>query len=307
MRVVFMGTPDFAVPTLERLIESEHDVVSVVTRPDAQRGRGRKLSPPEVKVAAEDHGLPVIQPDSLRDEVFQSQLAMLEPDLFVVVAFLILPRTLLRIPKHGSINLHPSMLPKYRGAAPISWAVINGDRETGISTFLLKPKVDAGDLLIQKLVNIGENETAGELYERLKIEGAEVVIETVDGFASGSLTPVAQDDAGATPAPKLTKETGRIDWSRSAVEIRNLVRGTNPFPGAFTEYKNGILKVHAVGLTDGSGPAGSVLTADSKQGLVIATGDGAVSLESIQPQGKKAMDGSSFLLGNNVDVGEVFG
>jgi methionyl-tRNA formyltransferase len=306
LRIVFMGTPDFAVPTLERLAASDHEIVSVVTREDAQRGRGRKLSPPEVKVAAEMLGLPVLQPSSLRDGSFQSTLAELEPDLFVVVAFLILPRSLLRIPIHGSINLHPSLLPKYRGAAPIQWAIINGETETGLSTFRLKPKVDAGDILLQRTVAIGLDETAGDLYERLKIDGAEIVADTVDGFAEGSLNPRPQDDAGASPAPKLTKETGRIDWGQSAEVIRNLVRGTNPFPGAFTSWKNGILKLHRVRLTSESGTPGRVLSAD-REGLVIAARSGALVLESIQAQGKKPMDGNAFLLGNDVAVGEQFG
>ena len=307
MRVVFMGTPDFAVPTLQRLSDSAHEIVSVVTRPDAQKGRGRKLAPPAVKVAAEGLGLPVLQPESLKDASFQSALQDLEPDLFVVVAFLILPKSLLSIPGHGSINLHPSLLPKYRGAAPIQWAVIHGESKTGITTFLLKTKVDAGDILIQRPVDIGASETAGELYERLKYEGADVVCETVDGFAADTLTPTKQDDALASPAPKLTKEDGRIDWTRSATGVRDLVRGTNPFPGAFTEWKNGILKVHCVSPTEGTGSAGEVLLADPREGFVVAAGEGAVRLESIQPQGKKTMGSDAFLLGNNVDTGEMFG
>ena len=307
MRLVFMGTPDFAVPTLERLARSEHEIAGVVTRPDTPRGRGRQFASPEVKIAAEALGVPVLQPDSLRDKAFQNDLRSLGADLFVVVAFLILPRSLLKIPSQGSINLHPSLLPKYRGAAPIQWAVINGETETGLTTFQLRSKVDAGDILIQRSVTIGPDETAGELTERLKFDGAEVVCETVEGFADRSLTARPQDDTGATPAPKLTKETGRIDWSRSAGEIRNLVRGTNPFPGAFTEWKNGILKVHCVSLSDDTGPEGTVLKADPREGLVVAAGSGAVRLDSIQPQGKKAMEAGSFLLGHSVDVGELFG
>lgn len=302
-----MGTPDFAVPTLERLAASDHEVVSVVTRPDAPRGRGRKLFPPEVKTAAEGIGIPVLQPESLRDESFQDLLRDLEPDLFVVVAFLILPKSLLDVPRHGSINLHPSLLPKYRGAAPIQWAVINGERETGITTFLLKPKVDAGDILVQKRVAIGDDETAGELYERMKVDGADVVLETVDGFAADRLTPTPQDDSEATPAPKLTKETGRIDWTADAEAIRNLVRGTNPFPGAFTNWRDGVLKVHRAAVVDGSGDPGNVLVADHKTGLVVAAGTGALRLETVQPQGRKAMADAAFLLGNDVAVGEVFG
>ena len=305
MRIVFMGTPDFAVPTLERLAATEHEIVSVVTREDAQRGRGRKVFPPEVKVAADGLGLPVLQPGSLREKAFQSTLADLKPDLFVVVAFLILPRSLLKIPRYGSINLHPSLLPKYRGAAPIQWAVINGETETGLTTFRLKPKVDAGDILLQRRVEIGPEETAGELYERLKADGADIVCDTVDGFAADTLTPRPQDDSGATPAPKLTKETGRIDWSQNAESIRNLIRGTHPFPGAYTYWKNDVLKVHRASLVDGSGSPGHVLGAD-KDGLLVATGSGALRLNTIQPQGKKAMDDGAFLRGNDVAVGDIF-
>ena len=302
-----MGTPDFAVPALERLHASDHEIVSVVTRPDSKRGRGRGLSASEIKVAAESLGLPVLQPESRKDPTLHEELRDLEPDLFVVVAFLILPRSVLKIPKHGSLNLHPSLLPRYRGAAPIQWAVINGESETGISTFLLNPRVDAGDILIQRPVSISSEETAGALYKRLKVKGADVVLETVDGFVAGTLNPTQQDDARATPAPKLTKETGRIDWTKKAETIRNLVRGTNPFPGAFTEWKNGILKVHRVSRVEGSDRPGSVLSSDTKTGLVIATGEGALRLNHIQAQGKKSLDDDIFLLGTPVDVGEQFG
>ncbi|MCH2663117.1 methionyl-tRNA formyltransferase [bacterium] len=307
MRIVYMGTPDFAVPALERLHASDHEIVSVVTRPDSKRGRGRGLSASEIKVAAESLGLPVLQPESLKDPTLHEELRDLEPDLFVVVAFLILPRSVLKIPKHGSLNLHPSLLPRYRGAAPIQWAVINGESETGISTFLLNPRVDAGDILIQRPVSISSEETAGALYERLRVKGADVVLETVDGFVAGTLNPTQQDDARATPAPKLTKETGRIDWTKKAETIRNLVRGTNPFPGAFTEWKNGILKVHRVSRVEGSDRPGSVLSSDTKTGLVIATGEGALRLNHVQAQGKKSLDDDIFLLGTPVDVGEQFG
>ena len=307
MRIVYMGTPDFAVPALERLHASDHEIVSVVTRPDSKRGRGRGLSASEIKVAAESLGLPVLQPESLKDPTLHEELRDLEPDLFVVVAFLILPRSVLKIPKHGSLNLHPSLLPRYRGAAPIQWAVINGESETGISTFLLNPRVDAGDILIQRPVSISSEETAGALYERLRVKGADVVLETVDGFVAGTLNPTQQDDARATPAPKLTKETGRIDWTKKAETIRNLVRGTNPFPGAFTEWKNGILKVHRVSRVEGAGRPGSVLSSDTKTGLVIATGEGALRLNHVQAQGKKSLDDDIFLLGTPVDVGEQFG
>lgn len=301
-----MGTPDFAVPSLEAVAKSHHDIAAVVTRPDAPRGRGRKLVPPEVKVVANELGIPVLQPDRLRSKAFVDTLTAIEADLFVVVAFAILPIVLLDLPRIGSINLHPSLLPRYRGAAPINWAIINGERETGITTFLLSSKVDAGDMLIQERVAIGLEETAGELYERLKVQGAATVLDTVNGLAEGRLEGQPQSDEGATPAPKLTKETGRIDWTRSADRIRNLVRGTNPIPGAFTMWNNTALKIHRVSAVSEGGPAGKVLSADARAGLIVGAGEGGVRLEELQPQGKKRMDGPSFVRGYRVDAGLSF-
>ena len=191
------------------------------------------MQPTDVKAAVASLGLdvPVLQPESLRDEIFHAQLQALEPDLFAVVAFLILPRSVLAIPKLGSVNIHPSLLPKYRGAAPIQWAIINGETETGVTIFFLSPRVDAGDILVQQKVEIGSNETAGELYERLKMKGAELLIRAIDGIAEGSVIPVPQTDEGVSRAPKLKREDGEIDWSKSAGDICNLIRGTNPFPG----------------------------------------------------------------------------
>ena len=302
-----MGTPDFAVPSLEAIARSNHDIAAVVTRPDTARGRGRKLASPEVKLAAESLGIPVLQPEKLRTSTFVDTLSAVGADLFVVVAFAILPKVLLELPRLGSINLHPSLLPRYRGAAPINWAIINGEQETGITTFLLSPKIDAGDILMQERVAIGPEETAGELYERLKMRGSATILETVNRLAEGRFMSEPQSDEGATPAPKLTKETGRIDWTHSAERIRNLVRGTNPFPGAFTTLGDTPLKIHVVSRVDEQGPAGIVLLADDRDGVVVATGEGAVRLDDVQPQGKKRMDGASFVRGYRVDVGRSFG
>ncbi len=302
-----MGTPDFAVPSLEAIAGSDHDVAAVVTRPDTARGRGQKRSPPEVKVAAEALEIPTLQPERLRDETFVDSLKEIRADLFVVVAFVILPKMVLALPRLGSINLHPSLLPKYRGAAPINWAVINGERETGITTFKLSSRVDAGDLLIQERVSIGPEETAGELYERLKMKGASAVVETLDGLAEGRLEGYPQSDDEATPAPKLTKETGRIDWKQTADRIRNLVRGTNPFPGAFTTWNDATIKIHKVGTESGEGPPGRVLSADDRTGIFIGAGEGVVRLEEVQPQGKRRMDGPAFVRGYRVDAGHSFG
>ena len=304
-----MGTPDFAVPSLVGVAQSGHDLVGVVTRPDRPRGRGQKMQPTDVKAEIASLGLdvPVLQPESLRDENFHAKLQALEPDLFAVVAFLILPRSVLAIPKLGSVNVHPSLLPKYRGAAPIQWAIINGETETGVTIFQLSPRVDAGDILIQQRVAIGEDETAGELYERLKVKGAELLIRAIDGMADGSIIPVPQTDEGVSLAPKLEKEDGEINWSKGAGDIRNLIRGTNPFPGAFTFWRNKLLKVHRATVDTGQGEAGIVIGADGKRGLVVGAGEGALVLDEVQPAGKKRMSGADFVRGYRIEVGERFG
>ncbi len=302
-----MGTPHFAVPTLERLATSRHHVLAVVTNPDRPKGRGRKLAASPVKEKALALGFAVVQPESTEDLDLHAALADLAPDLFVVVAFSILPKALLAVPRIGSVNLHPSLLPAYRGAAPIVWAIANGERETGISTFLLNPRVDAGDLLIQRRIAIGADETAGELEGRLCPLGADIVLETVDGLEAGTLSPLPQDKRGATRAPKLNKEDGRIDWSQPAEHIRNRIRGFNPFPGAFTTHGNQQLKIHRARQADGVGPAGQVLQADGRSGLVVACGQGALSLESVQPAGKAPMASSAFLLGHSIVPGMRLG
>ncbi len=304
-----MGTPNFAVPSLVSVAQSGHDLVGVVTRPDRPRGRGQQMQPTDVKAAVASQGLDVsvLQPESLRDENFHARLQALEPDLLAVVAFLILPRSVLAIPKLGSVNVHPSLLPKYRGAAPIQWAIINGETETGVTIFQLSPRVDAGDILIQQKVAIGDDETAGELYERLKVKGAELLIRAIDGMADGSVVPVAQTDEGVSRAPKLEKEDGEIDWSKGAGDIRNLIRGTNPFPGAFTLWRNKLLKVHRATIDTGQGEAGTVIGAGGKRGLIVGTGEGALVLDEVQPAGKRRMSGADFVRGYRIEVGEKFG
>ena len=304
-----MGTPDFAVPSLVSVAQSGHDLVGVVTRPDRPRGRGQQMQPTDVKAAVVSLGLdvPVLQPESLRDENFYAQLQALEPDLLAVVAFLILPRSVLAIPKLGSVNVHPSLLPKYRGAAPIQWAIINGETETGVTIFQLSPRVDAGDILIQQRVRIGDDETAGELYERLTVMGAELLIRAIDGMSDGSVISVPQTDEGVSRAPKLEKEDGEIDWSKDAGDIRNLIRGTNPFPGAFTLWRNKLLKVHRATVDTEQGEAGTVIDADGKRGFIVGTGKGALVLDEVQPAGKKRMSGADFVRGYRIEVGEKFG
>lgn len=302
-----MGTPAFAVPSLRRLAASAHQVLAVVTNPDRPRGRGRQLAPPPVKVAAAELGLEVLQPESLDAPGLAVGLAAYGADLFVVVAFSILPRALLGLPRLGCVNLHPSLLPAYRGAAPIIWAIINGERQTGLTTFLLNQRMDAGDILLQRRVAIGPEETAGQLEARLSQLGAELLLETVDSLERGALQPWPQDSARASRAPKLSKEDGRIDWKKPAEAVRNLIRGTHPVPGAFTEWEGGLLKVHAARLAAPQGAPGMVLEADPRQGLVVAAGDGALLLTCVQPAGRPPMEGSAFVRGYSIRAGARLG
>ena len=307
MRLVFMGTPEFAVPSLERLAGSDHEIVSVISRPDRPRGRGRRLQPTPVKAAAEALDLPVYQPESLGDSETVTRLEAFEADLFVVVAFVILPRRTLEIPRMGSVNLHPSLLPRYRGAAPIQWAVINGETETGATTFLLSGRVDAGDLLLQEKTTIGSEETAGELHDRMMQSGADLVLRSVDGLSDGSLTPRPQSDEGATRAPKLEREDAWIRWDLGAESIRNLIRGTNPVPGAYTDSGGGSLKVLRAERGDQNGPNGVVVGVDRKRGVEVAAGEGSLTLTEVQPQGKRAMTGAEWARGCGIKVGDRFG
>lgn len=302
-----MGTPAFAVPSLRRLAAGGHQVAAVVTNPDRPQGRGQRLAPPPVKEAALELGLEVLQPAALDEPGLAERLTALEPDLFAVVAFSILPRPLLALPSLGSVNLHPSLLPAYRGAAPIIWAVIRGERKTGLSTFLLNPRVDAGDLLLQEEVGIDPEETAGELEARLAPLGADLLVRTVDGLGQGVITPRRQDQSRVSRAPKLQKEDGRLDWNQPAEALRNRIRGTNPMPGAFTQWRGGLLKVHRSRPATGRGEPGAVLLADPRQGLVVATGDGALLLTEVQPAGKPPMEGSAFVRGYPVQAGDHLG
>ena len=307
MKLVFMGTPEFAVPSLERLLESDHDLAAVATRPDRPRGRGQRVEPTPVKKVAVEAGVPVLQPEHIDAPESLDRLREIEADLFVVVAFVLLPKPVLSIPLQGCVNLHPSLLPRYRGAAPINWAIIRGETETGITVFRLSARMDAGDIFHQEPVEIGPDETAGELSDRLKVKGADAVLDTIERLASGGLAGRPQQSEGVTRAPKLSKDDGRIDWTRSATEIRNLIRGTNPFPGAFTTRKNKELKLHRATVVAGEGTPGQVILADGKAGLVVATGQDALALEEVQPAGRARMTGAELVRGYRVEVGEALG
>ncbi len=238
-----MGTPDFAIPSLKRLIQSRHAVVGVVTIPDKPKGRGRRLSASPVKIFALEHDLKVLTPERLEDESFVDALKELSPDLIVVVAFRILPEVIFSLPPLGTINLHASLLPKYRGAAPINWAIMNGETKTGLTTFYIKKKVDTGDIILQREIEIYPEENFGQLHDRMAELGAEVLLQTVDLIEKGEAKAFRQDEALATPAPKITPEHCQIDWSREAVQIKNQIRGLAPSPGAFTQFRGKILKI----------------------------------------------------------------
>lgn len=298
LRVVFMGTPDFAVPTLERLYALGCRVVGVVSQPDRGKGRGRKVQRTPVAACGDAHGTPVFQWPRLNNESFAT-LSALEPDLCVVVAYgKILPQRYLDLPAHGCFNVHASLLPKLRGAAPIQWAVIRGHARAGVAVMRMDAGMDTGDVALMRGTDVGPDETAGELHDRLSVMGAHALGEAVEALCHGALTFTAQDHAGATMAPRLSKADGRIDWSWPAQRIHDRVRGTSPWPGAFS----GELKIHATRLAEGAGTPGAVLALDD-DGPRVAGGEGAVVLTRVQRPGRKAVSGADFLRGTPLAVG----
>ena len=307
MRIVFMGTPEFALPSLRILMENRYPIAGVVTVPDKPSGRGQQVTTSPVKDFALQNGLNLFQPESLKDPAFIGTLQSLEPDVFVVVAFRILPVALITIPKIGAFNLHASLLPKYRGAAPINWAIIKGERESGVTTFFLQEKVDTGNIILQARVPIGENETAGELHDRLAEVGAEIVLHTVRLIEAGKAARKPQDDTLASPAPKILKEHCRIDWTKTAREVHDFVRGLSPRPGAYTFHHETMLKIHrTVRLDDAPASAapGEILHTGDR--LIVSAGAGSVEITEIQQEGKKKMIVPEFLRGYAARVGETF-
>lgn len=308
MRVVFMGTPDFAVPCLEKLIEYGCEVVGVFTQPDKPVGRKRVITPPAVKVSALNHGLDVYQPEKMRDGEAFEIINQLKPDLIVVVAYgKILPKEILEIAPLGCINVHGSLLPKLRGAAPIQWSVINGDEYSGVTTMMMNEGLDTGDMLVERKVKIEFTETAGELYDRLSYVGADALEETLKKLEEGTLVRVPQNDDESTYAPLLSKEISNIDWNESALTVYNKIRGLNPWPVAVT-YIDGVKhKVFASEYVENvNGRPGEIV--ENKKRLLIACGDGnGVSVKVIQPDGKKQMDIISFLSGKRPEIGKIIG
>ena len=299
MRIVFMGTPEFAVPSLEILIQSGHEVVGVITATDKMGGRGGKqLLESAVKKYAKQHNLTILQPPNLKSPQFQEELAALRADLQVVVAFRMLPVAVWDMPPIGTINLHGSLLPAYRGAAPINWAIINGETETGVTTFFLKHEIDTGDILLQRTLPIDPEENVGQVYQKLMVLGAQTVKDTVDLIASGDYTLLPQDESKVSKAPKIFKETCEIEWYRPAKRIIDFIRGLSPYPAAWTNLEGTQLKVfEAIAETGNHDLSPGTWDTDGKSYLRIACTDGWVNLKDIQLQGRKRMKIRDFLNG----------
>ncbi len=309
MRIVFAGSPAFAVPSLERLLRTHHDIIGVITQPDRPAGRGLKLKPPPVKDLAVRSGLPVHQPEKFNTRSFLDLVEGMEPDVILVAAYgKIFGRRSLAIPRLGCVNLHASLLPKYRGIAPVNHAVMNGERETGVTTIFMDQGIDTGDMILSSRVAIGADETAGEVLDRLAVLGAEVVADTCDLIAEGKALRHKQDESGASYAPKLAKEDGWISWDRSPAEIHNLIRGVTPWPGALVLYGDAPVKIlrSNPGEPERDAP-GAVIGIDSHKGILVSCNGGALWLAKLQAQGRKAVSGADFARGYRVKVGDRFG
>jgi len=306
-RIVFMGTPGFACPSLAALLGGADPVVGVVCQPDRPSGRGLVVTAPPVKEVALQHDVPVLQPARVRDPAFVEALRALAPDLVVVAAYgRILPRAVLDLPPHGCINVHASILPRHRGAAPIQHAILAGDVDTGITIMVMSEEMDAGDVLLVRRTPIAPDDTAGTLGERLAGLGADALVEAIQGLHAGRLRPSPQPSEGVTFAPRIEREQARLDWTRPARELERAVRAFAPEPSAFTSLRGAILKVFRATVRPGAGPPGTVLEA-SPRGLVVATGDGALALLEVQLQGRRRMPVDAFLAGHPVAPGTCLG
>lgn len=304
-RIIFMGTAGFAVPSLERLIEQGFPPVAVATGPDRRRGRGQKVSFTPVKSAALEHNLTtILQPENVKDPSFAEDVVALEPDIIVVVAFRILPPAVYEAAKKGAFNLHGSLLPAYRGAAPINRAVMAGEEKTGVTTFFLEKRVDTGNVIMKREMSISPNETAGEVHDRMMMLGAEAVVDTVRLIESGEVPTFSQDDSLATRAPKIFKEDCEIDWQMHSDFVHNHVRGLSPYPGAWTMHGEHMLKILRAQPAEGAGASGEVLS--SNEALVVACAEGAIEVLEIQQEGRRRMAVSDFLRGYQIPTGTQF-
>ncbi|MCX5907151.1 MAG: methionyl-tRNA formyltransferase [Deltaproteobacteria bacterium] len=309
MRILFLGTPAFACPTLQALLESPHEILGVVTQPDRPKGRGRKLTPPPVKIIAATKNLPVFQPEKVRDPSFLRACQDLQPEIIVVVAYgQILPQILLSLPPRGCVNIHGSLLPKYRGAAPITRAVLAGDTLTGITTMLMDEGMDTGPILGTEETPIAKDDTTGSLQDRLAGIGAGLLLRTLEGLEKGTITPKPQDHSRATYAPKIAKEEGKIDWNAPALTLFNLIRAFDPWPGAFTLWEGRVLKLFHPSITEEENrkTPGTVVNA-SAEGLAIATGRGILLVSELQAENRSRMKAKDFLRGHSLTPGTRLG
>ena len=305
MKVIFMGTPDFAVPCLNRILDAGHEVLGVFTQPDKPRGRKQVLTPPAVKTLALERGLTVYQPRTLRDGAVMELIERLTPEVIVVVAYgKILPKEMLAYPRYGCINVHGSLLPKYRGAAPIQWSVINGEAETGVTVMRMDEGIDTGDMLSAKAIPIGIDDTAESMFDKLSALGAEMLAQALEQLPKGTLIPQKQEEAAATYAPMLDKSIAEIDWRQPAFAVHNLVRGLYSWPIAQTLLHGRRLKIYRTSPCDQNGEAGHVIAVDP---LTVACGEGSVIIHELQLEGKKRMDAKQFLIGHALDTDDMLG
>jgi methionyl-tRNA formyltransferase len=313
-QIIFFGTPSFAIPVLRGLLTGPDEVIAVVTQPDREKGRGRggsrgrEIIPSPVKELALQQGLRILQPEKVRESIFEEIIRRLRPDLFVVAAYgQILPKSVLDIPRHGSVNVHASLLPKYRGAAPIAWAILKGEETTGVTTMMMDEGMDTGDILLQKSIPIEEDETSETLHEKLAALGSQLLLETVERMKAGDLRTIPQDHSKATDAPLLKKTDGRIDWRKEAIEINRQVRAFNPWPGAFTEWQGRFLKIYKGEIREGVsiGKAGTVLWVGSDF-IEVGTGKNSFFIREVQLEGKRRVDVQDFLSGHPISVGTNF-
>ncbi len=307
MKIVFMGTPDFAVPCLQKLIDNKYDIAAVFTQPDKKVGRKQQLTPPPVKVLAQGNNIPVYQPASLKKGDAAEIIANINPDIIIVVAYgKILPTTVLSIPKHGCINVHASLLPKYRGAAPIQWAVLNGDSETGVCIMQMDEGLDTGDIISEVKTDIDINETSEQLFDRLSAIGADALVDALPKIEAGNISPQKQIGESSY-ASMISRDLSPIDWNKSALEIHNQIRGLNSWPGASTLIAGRQVKIHASLLNEKSGAKPGEIVAVGKV-ITVSCGDGhCIDITELQPAGKKRMDSKSFTAGNKISVGDIIG
>lgn len=309
MNILFMGTPEFAVASLKGIVCEGWKVTGVITQPDRPKGRGKKVQPPPVKVEAQKLGLQVFQPARIKDKETIDLVRNIQPEVIVVVAYgQILPEDILRIPPLGCINVHASLLPKYRGAAPVNWAIINGEKYTGVTTMYMDKGLDTGDMILYERIEIGEEETAGQLHDRLAELGARVLVRTLKAIEEGNAPRVPQDHSKATYAPQLDRRTGRIDWNQEASRIYNLIRGTDPWPGSYTFYGGRVMKVWKGRVLDtaSSGVPGTIVNV-SRKGIVVQTGKGKLLIEEIQMPSSRRMTVDEYIRGNTLETGKVLG